>query len=173
MLHIVDHYSESEKESIDDQNEILEKLLAGASFKEILNVNEANMHDWINDANNFIAEGKYDDASDLISVLTALDPYNKNLWKISYELAIKQKNYDSALVSVSFAMSIDSTDIYLNIYAFKILTKKQDYSGAKQEQDYIEEVLRESPEEIVNTLRDVYGHTIEDARMAFETALHG
>lgn len=155
-----------------NKEDVLNLLMSGSSFKDILNVNDDNMKIWTKKLNDFIKEKDFELAAELIFVLTSLDPYNKLLWYKSSKINIEIKNYDEATMAIAFALSMYPDDPILHVVAIQILVLSNNFDHVNEEIAIVERLLDDMQIEQVEMINNDYSMSIQDVREELSNAMY-
>ncbi|MCK5787688.1 MAG: hypothetical protein KAH32_01650 [Chlamydiia bacterium] len=155
-----------------DKETILKNIINGISYREMLNIKDEKMKAWMEEAEDLIEDDKHDEATDLLTVLTSIDPYSKKPWHLSARLSMRKGKLDEASLSISFAMCISPKDPILHIEAAKIFYKNKDHKTATEETEIARSILDNFTEEQKDMLHSDYKVSPDQVRHMLDSIMH-
>lgn len=150
------------KKNLTDE-EVFNAIISGETYKGILNISDEQIAQWVNLAKNYISENKFEDAKEVLSVTSSLDPFRKDSWHLMSIVCEKMNDIQSASIANSFAISIDVKDPIPHIVAARLLHRQNLISAAHEELSVANQLLNTHDSQIIKTLFQDHGMSINDA----------
>jgi type III secretion system low calcium response chaperone LcrH/SycD len=112
--------------------EIIDKIAEGEVFQNILEISDDDMQDFYKISMDYFNNKQFKEASDCFLFLTALNPFESNLWIKSGNAEYALGHFQEALSAYSMAMLWDANDPFPHFYSAEAYQMLGDLHHAKE-----------------------------------------
>lgn len=153
------------------KDQILENLMSGTSFKDILDVGDYQIKSWSNNLSTLIDQGKNEEARETALVLVTLDPYDSKLWRLYAKVLRKSGSFQESYDALSFGVGLNDEDpILLSDLASVMINLNMHEDIHKT--IFSAEKLIENMSDGTKAALKAYDMTLQDAKDYIERAIH-
>lgn len=111
--------------------EVINKVAEGENFQTLLGITDADMQEFYEASMGYFNHKQYEEAADCFLFLTALNPFESNLWIKFGNSEYALGNFQEALSAYSMAMLWDANDPFPHFYSAESYLRLGDLHHAK------------------------------------------